>query len=300
MSRRTHTPAAAGRGAMSTVHSRAELDQALTGTQRQDRAVVMTMGALHAGHASLFDEARRLVGAAGQVVATVYVNPLQFHDPDDLSRYPRTLAADAALAAGHGVDVLWAPTAADVFPHGSEQFATEPGPLGDVYEGAARPGHFAGMLTVVRALLAATQPALAVFGEKDYQQLALIRRMVADLGLPTQVVGAITVREPDGLAMSSRNRFLSPREHAQALALSRALAAGAAVADAGGDADAVLAAAGAVVAGAGIAVDYLDLVGEDFAPLPAAADAAARLLIAARVGDVRLIDNAPVTLRGSR
>lgn len=281
---------------MKIVHARADLGALLASHARQSRAVVMTMGALHAGHASLFDAARGLLGSAGQVVATVYVNPLQFNDADDLRRYPRTLDADAALATSHAVDVLWAPTADDVFPHGSAEFATEPGPIGEIFEGAARPGHFAGMLTVVRALLTAIDPGFAVFGEKDYQQLALIRQMVADLAISTTVIAAPTVRESDGLAMSSRNRFLGPTQRMQATAINCSLAAAADTADHGGLPADVLAAAADVLRDADLTPEYLDIVGENFVDVPAAGPA--RVLVACRIGNVRLIDNQSVTLRG--
>ncbi|MBU6213993.1 MAG: pantoate--beta-alanine ligase [Actinomycetales bacterium] len=284
--------------AFEVLHTRAELDAHIAAMPRATRAVVMTMGALHEGHASLIRAARAAVGTGGTVVVTVYVNALQFNDLADLQRYPRTLEADVVLAGSAGADVVWAPQPADVFPHGPKELTTDAsqfpsplGPLGEVLEGAARPGHFTGMLTVVRALLAATDPALAFFGEKDYQQLALIRRMVHALHLPVQVVGAPTVREADGLAMSSRNRFLEQSERQQALALSEALSAAAGNAD---TAQRAFDAASAVLDAAGIDPDYLALIGEDFTDLPETGPA--RMLIAAKVGDVRLIDNAPLTL----
>ncbi|MEU9416121.1 pantoate--beta-alanine ligase [Streptomyces sp. NPDC048272] len=190
------------------------------------RAVVMTMGALHDGHASLIRTARELAGTDGQVVVTVFVNPLQFGANEDLDRYPRTLDADLRIAAGAGADAVFAPAVDEVYPGGDPQVRITAGPMGGRLEGATRPGHFDGMLTVVAKLLHLTRPDLALFGQKDAQQLALIRRMVTDLNFPVEVVGVPTAREDDGLALSSRNRYLSPAERRTALALSRALFAG--------------------------------------------------------------------------
>ncbi|MFE3328310.1 pantoate--beta-alanine ligase [Streptomyces sp. NPDC059176] len=187
------------------------------------RAVVMTMGALHEGHATLVRAARSLVGPEGQVVVTVFVNPLQFGADEDLDRYPRTLEADLKTAAEAGADVVFAPSVEEVYPGGEPQVRISAGPVGELLEGASRPGHFDGVLTVVAKLLHLTRPDAALFGQKDAQQLALIRRMTRDLNFPVEVVGVPTVREADGLALSSRNRYLSPGEREAALALSRAL-----------------------------------------------------------------------------
>ncbi|MDJ0384929.1 pantoate--beta-alanine ligase [Streptomyces sp. G-G2] len=199
---------------------------ALPRAQAAPRVVVMTMGALHEGHATLIRTARERAGAAGQVIVTVFVNPLQFGAGEDLDRYPRTLAADLDIAAAAGADAVFAPTADEVYPGGEPQVRISAGPMGTRLEGAVRPGHFDGMLTVVAKLLHLTRPDAALFGQKDAQQLALIRRMVTDLNFPVEVVGVPTVREADGLALSSRNRYLSDPERRTALALSRALAAG--------------------------------------------------------------------------
>ncbi|MFG2991124.1 pantoate--beta-alanine ligase [Streptomyces sp. NPDC048257] len=190
------------------------------------RAVVMTMGALHEGHATLIRTAREQAGPGGQVVVTVFVNPLQFGAGEDLDRYPRTLDADLAVAEAAGADAVFAPAVDEVYPGGDPRVRISAGPMGESLEGATRPGHFDGMLTVVAKLLHLTRPDLALFGQKDAQQLALIRRMVTDLNFPVEVVGVPTVREEDGLALSSRNRYLSAAERNTALALSRALFAG--------------------------------------------------------------------------
>ncbi|MFF5448838.1 pantoate--beta-alanine ligase [Streptomyces sp. NPDC012888] len=190
------------------------------------RAVVMTMGALHEGHATLVRAARAHVGPDGQVVTTVFVNPLQFGAGEDLDKYPRTLDADLVVAERAGADVVFAPAVDEVYPGGDPQVRVSAGPMGTRLEGATRPGHFDGMLTVVAKLLHLTAPDVAFFGQKDAQQLALIRRMVTDLNFPVAVVGVPTVREDDGLALSSRNRYLSEPERRTALALSRALFAG--------------------------------------------------------------------------
>jgi pantoate--beta-alanine ligase len=281
------------RGATTVLHTRDEL-VAARDAMGAPVAVVMTMGALHAGHAALFRAAR---AEADHVLATIFVNPLQFGAGEDLSRYPRTLEADLELCRREGVEVVFAPPAAQVYPAGEPLVRVDPGPLAEILEGVSRPGHFAGVLTVVLKLLHLTRPLQAFFGEKDYQQLTLIRAMVADLDLPVQIVGVPTVREPDGLALSSRNRYLSAEERASALALSRALRTGAAAADAGERAARVHAAATeVVVAEPGVRLDYLSLTDPQLGPAPSAGPA--RLLVAARVGGTRLIDNAPVVLTG--
>lgn len=189
-------------------------------------AVVMTMGALHEGHATLVRAARERVGDAGFVIVTVFVNPLQFGAGEDLDRYPRTLEADLKIAEQSGADAVFAPSVDEVYPGGRPQVRISAGPMGERLEGAARPGHFDGVLTIVGKMFHLTRPDLALFGQKDAQQLALIRRMVRDLNFGVDIVAVPTVREPDGLALSSRNRYLSPDERRTALALSRALFAG--------------------------------------------------------------------------
>ncbi|WP_299056519.1 pantoate--beta-alanine ligase [uncultured Nocardioides sp.] len=258
--------------------------------------LVPTMGALHDGHADLMDHARTLAGPRGTVVVTVFVNPLQFGEGEDLDRYPRTLDADLATCAAHGVDAVLAPAVDEVYPGGRPQVTVHPGPLGDVLEGASRPGHFAGVLTVVAKLFGLVRPDVAVFGEKDFQQQTLVRRMSLDLALGVDVVTVPTRREPDGLALSSRNRYLDPDQRAAALALSTALRA---AADAGHHgADAARRAALAVLdAEPGVELDYLALVAPDLSDAPGAGDA--RLLVAARVGTTRLIDTLPLTLGGT-
>jgi pantoate--beta-alanine ligase len=250
-------------------------------------ALVPTMGALHDGHVELVRHAAAL---APTVAVSIFVNPLQFGPEEDLDRYPRTPERDLELLAELGVGLVFAPSTAEMYPAGRPAVTVDPGPLGGLLEGASRPGHFAGVLTVVTKLLGLVRPDVAVFGEKDYQQLELIRRTAVDLELGVQIVGVPTVREPDGLALSSRNRYLDPEQRLQALALSRALRAGAAAGP--GGAGAVLLAATAELRG--IDVDYLALRGVDLGRAPAAGPA--RLLVAARFGSTRLIDNLPLTL----
>jgi pantoate--beta-alanine ligase len=252
--------------------------------------VVLTMGALHAGHAALLDAARR---DSDSLLATVFVNPMQFGPSEDLARYPRSLEADLAVCAAHGTDLVWAPAVADVSPDGDPQVTVAPGPLGVELEGAARPTHFTGVLTVVAKFFALTRPDVSCFGEKDYQQLTLIRRMVRDLDLGVHVVGVPLVREPDGLALSSRNAYLSAADRARALALSRALRAGAGAA-ADGPAAVMVAAQQVLADEPTVVLDYLELRGPDLGPAPARG--AARLLVAAQVGGTRLIDNVAVQL----
>ncbi|KQS68596.1 pantoate--beta-alanine ligase [Modestobacter sp. Leaf380] len=256
--------------------------------------LVPTMGALHEGHRTLVRHARTL---GGSVVVSVFVNPTQFGPGEDFDRYPRTWDADLAALAEEGADVVFHPGVGDVYPDGALGVTVHPGPLGDVLEGAVRPGHFAGVLTVVATLFGLVRPDVAVFGEKDYQQLTLIRAMARELALGVQVVGAPTVREDDGMALSSRNRFLTPDQRATAAALSAALRAGAAAGREGPDA--VLAAAHAVLAEEpSLVLDYLELTDPDLGPAPTVGPA--RLLVAARAGSTRLIDNTPLALEAAR
>jgi len=253
-------------------------------------ALVPTMGALHEGHRTLVRAAKEL---GGSVVVSVFVNPTQFGPGEDFDRYPRTWDADLAALAEEGADVVFHPPVEEVYPPGSLGVTVQPGPLGGVLEGAVRPGHFAGVLTVVAKLFGLVRPDVALFGEKDYQQLTLIRAMARELALGLEVVGVPTVREDDGMALSSRNRYLSPEERARAATLSKALREGAAAGPRG--ADAVLVAARDVLATAPeLVLDYLELTDPELGPAPAAGPA--RLLVAARAGSTRLIVNVPVTL----
>jgi pantoate--beta-alanine ligase len=256
--------------------------------------LVPTMGALHAGHRALI---RRAVAGNDAVLVSIFVNPLQFGPAEDLGRYPRTLDADLAMCQQEGVAAVFAPDRAAMYPGGTPGTAVDPGPLGEILEGRSRPGHFAGVLTVVAKLLHLVAPGTAYFGEKDFQQLTLIRAMARDLDFDLEVVGCPTVRDPDGLALSSRNAFLSAADRARALTLSRALFAGAGSAADGGPA--VLKRAREILAaGPGglpaVDMDYLELRDPDLGPAPERGSA--RLLVAARVGATRLIDNVPVTL----
>jgi pantoate--beta-alanine ligase len=266
-----------------------DVSRALRTTGRRV-VLVPTMGALHDGHLALVRAAKRVPGAV--VVVSIFVNPLQFGAGEDLTAYPRPLDDDLALLRAEGVEVVFAPTVADMYPHGPRTTVV-PGPLGAELEGGSRPTHFAGMLTVVLKLFQIVRPDRAFFGEKDYQQLVLIRRMAADLELHVGIAGVPTVRDPDGLALSSRNAYLAPEERAHALALSRALFAGRAAASDG--AIAVITAATAVLAAEpGVRVDYLELKGADLGEIPE--HGPARLLVAARVGTTRLIDNVGLVL----
>lgn len=252
--------------------------------------VVLTMGALHDGHRALIEAAR---AASKSVIVTVFVNPLQFGPAEDLSRYPRTPEADSALCEEAGADLVWTPRVEDVYAAGPAQVSIVPGPLGDILEGAVRPGHFSGMLTVVCKLLQLTRPDATFFGEKDYQQLTLVRRMVADLDLPADIVAVPTVRETDGLARSSRNRYLDPAQREVAGVIPRAIAAG--VAAGPGGAAAVEAATRAVLGShPDLQIDYVSVLSPQLgAPVDGTL---ARLLVAVRVGGTRLIDNVSVAL----
>ncbi|MBM7458421.1 pantoate--beta-alanine ligase [Rhodococcus coprophilus] len=279
------------RGETTVHHEPAELRKVTRALRSVGRtvALVPTMGALHSGHLELVKQAK-LTGAV--VVVSIFVNPLQFGPGEDLDAYPRTLDADLELLRDAGVELVFAPSAAAMYPNGPRT-TIHPGPLGSELEGAVRPGHFAGMLTVVAKLLQIVAPNSAYFGEKDYQQLALIRQMVSDLNFDVRILGVPTVREADGLAMSSRNRYLSEAQREVATTLSAALVAGAHAA-AGGP-DAILAAARDVLASAPeIEVDYLEVRGADLGPAPERGDG--RLLVAARLGTTRLIDNVGVAV----
>ena len=345
---------APGHGRVTLARSRDELAAALAIDDRADstggvpRAVVMTMGALHQGHFDLVTEAARRVGPGGTVVVTIFVNPLQFAAGEDLEAYPRTLEADvegltAVLRAPGGRDahdslavgrlIVFAPTPEVMYPRGEPAVRIDPGPIATVLEGATRPTHFAGVAQVVLTLMHLTRPRWALFGRKDAQQLAIVRAMVRDLAVPVEIVPVGIRREADGLAMSSRNAYLSAQERERALALSRALDAGREAARTGADAAGIRAAAlGVLAAAPGVEVDYVAVVDPDgFVDLagaglglPAAglglpasggtggtagtgeageAGEAARpagpvlLALAAKVGTTRLIDNALIDLR---
>ncbi|GAA2044573.1 pantoate--beta-alanine ligase [Agromyces tropicus] len=273
----------------------AGIRQAVRGARSEGRTVafVPTMGALHDGHLALVRRAR---AAADDVVVSIFVNPLQFGAGEDLDRYPRTFDADLDALAREGVAHVFAPAVDEMYPDGEVETRIAAGHVGTLYEGASRPGHFDGMLTVVAKLFHIVQPDRAVFGQKDAQQVFLVRRMVADLDVPVEVEVVPTVREPDGLAMSSRNRYLDAPDRRTALALSEALAAAGRAAPEG--LDEVLAEAAAAFGDHdGIDLDYLVVVDpETFLPVDEAAHGPATVLVAARVGGTRLIDNADIVL----
>jgi pantoate--beta-alanine ligase len=248
--------------------------------------LVPTMGALHEGHRALLRSARAL---GGTVIVSVFVNPLQFGEAADLDRYPRTLDADMTIIEAEGGDLVFAPSVTEMYPT-EQRITVDPGPLGTVLEGEFRPGHFSGMLTVVLKLFNLVRPDIVVFGEKDAQQLALVRLMVADFGLPITVEGVPTVRDADGLALSSRNRFLSSSERRTAVALPTALST---AAEAAGDGPAAaLAAARKVLAERGVTPEYAELVsGDDFTVVKDEFRGTALLVVAAKIGQTRLIDN---------
>jgi pantoate--beta-alanine ligase len=253
-------------------------------------ALVPTMGALHDGHLSLVDEARR---RAERVVMSVFVNPLQFGPADDFARYPRDIPGDAAKAASRGVDLLFTPSPEEVYP-APPVVQVVPRGLDARWEGEIRPGHFAGVLTVVAKLFNIVQPDVAVFGQKDMQQVTIVRAMARDLDFPVEVAVAPTMREPDGLAMSSRNAYLSPEERVRALSLSRALRAVRQAWSGRGERDAgALAALGRaeIEREDGVRLDYLALVDADRLEPVEVADASTRVIVAARVGATRLLDN---------
>ncbi len=302
---------------LSLAHTREELAAAIAANE-PNRAVVMTMGALHEGHLDLLRRAGALVGAGGTVVVTIFVNPLQFAPGEDLDAYPRDLEGDVEklrTVAENELQlsqlVVFAPTPEVIYPSGDPQVTINPGPIATVLEGATRPTHFAGVCQVVLNLMHLTRPTWALFGRKDAQQLAIVRAMVRDLSVPLSIEPVDIRRESDGLAMSSRNAYLTPTQRQQALALSQALKAGIAAAENGGDGAAVRQAALDYLANAeGVEVDYVALVGADsFVDLAGAglgldpqkyqpvAGEQALLALAAKVGSTRLIDNTLITLR---
>jgi pantoate--beta-alanine ligase len=256
------------------------------------RAFVPTMGALHQGHLDLVDASRALVGKDGEVVVSIFVNPTQFGNATDVSQYPRTLESDLAHCEANGVDIVFVPSVGDMYPGGtqtSQYVSVQPGPLGSILEGVDRPGHFAGVLTIVAKLLNIVQPNFATFGEKDYQQLALISQMVQQLNFPVKVVGVQTRREPDGLAMSSRNTFLNPEQRTQAASISRALFAAQGIE---GNIDAKLSAALDLLSEQ-IKTSYLVAMTSDLSRKLDGTEnvTQGRILFAGHLGSTRLIDN---------
>jgi pantoate--beta-alanine ligase len=269
---------------MTTLRTVADIRRSLEAHRaRATIALVPTMGALHAGHAALFEAARR---AADIVVASIFVNPSQFSDPADLARYPRTEARDERLAAAAGVDFCFAPSAEELYGPGYATWVQVDGPAEDL-EGAYRPGHFRGVATICTKLLIIVSPRLAFFGQKDAQQVAVVRRLVRDLNLDVEICVVPTVRDPDGLALSSRNAHLSDEERARAVAIPRALGAGLRAFRSHGD---PVSAARAVLSGLpGVDIDYVAVAHFEGQPT---------LAIAARVGRTRLVDNVPLDLEG--
>ena len=277
---------------MQTVHSGEELAESLAALRRGGTvALVPTMGALHAGHISLIEEARR---RADRVVATIFVNPTQFGAGEDLNRYPRREDADAEMLREAGCNLLWMPGVEDIYPLGFATTVSVSG-LSDRWEGEARPGHFDGVATVVAKLLLSVRPDIAIFGEKDFQQLAVIRRMVEDLAVGVEIVGAPTVRDPDGLALSSRNAYLSDEDRESALVLPRSLDRAREAILSGSDLDSALRTARQELAQAGFSkIDYVALVDAvTLEPLSRPAGRM-RLIAAATIGGTRLIDNLPL------
>jgi pantoate--beta-alanine ligase len=268
------------------VSTRTDLRRAL---DHEAPGFVATLGALHVGHQALIEQSAR---ENARTVVSIFVNPTQFQDPADLDRYPRDLDRDAALATAAGADLIFAPTLSEMYPPGSST-RIEVGPLADRWEGASRPGHFTGVATVVAILLNLVRPGRAYFGEKDYQQLQVVKRIHADLALPGEIIGCTTIREADGLALSSRNARLSPATRRQAGVIPRALTVVTGLAGAGEADVATLLAAGHSVLGTTpeFQTDYLAIVdGATLEPIETAT-AGARVLLAGVLDGVRLIDN---------
>ncbi len=277
---------------MQTVRTSEELARAVRELKREGTlGLVPTMGALHAAHMALIDEAKR---RAERVAATIFVNPMQFGAGEDLDRYPRQEAEDARLLKAHGCDLLWIPSVEDIYPSGFSTKVSVSG-VSERWEGEARPGHFDGVATVVAKLLLSVRPDVAVFGEKDFQQLAVIRRMVRDLAIPAEIIGTPTVREDDGLALSSRNAYLSAEERARAVGLPRALGNARRAILAGQPVASALAEGREALLEGGFAeVDYFALVdAATLEPLDQL-QGEMRLIAAAMIGTTRLIDNIAV------
>ncbi|MEA3000483.1 MAG: pantoate--beta-alanine ligase [Sphingomonadales bacterium] len=278
---------------MQIVRDLETLREAVAGLRESGGTIgfVPTMGALHGGHMALVDEARR---RAGGVVASIFVNPTQFGPNEDLSRYPRREVGDAQMLEAAGVEILWAPDVETMYPNGAK-ITVRAGPLGALLDGATRPGHFDGVATVVARLFDQVRPDFALFGEKDYQQLLVVRAMVRERTLPVEIIGIPTQRDADGLALSSRNLYLTEEERRAARALPRALGEAAAAIRGGAGVAEALAGAQDKLAKAGFdPIDYVELRdAETFAPM-AEPDRPARLLAAASIGSTRLIDNLPV------
>lgn len=274
-----------------TVRQLPELRDAISGFRAAGEriAFVPTMGALHAGHMALVAEAKL---AGNRVVVSIFVNPRQFGPSEDLAQYPRKEQADSRMLSEAGVDLLWLPPVEVMYPEGHSTNIGVSG-VSEPLDGAARPGHFDGVATVVAKLFNQVKPDVALFGEKDFQQLAVIRRMVADLDFDIDVRGVPTQRDDDGLALSSRNIYLAPEDRAAAVALPRALGVAARAIEKGDDADAALATARASLEAAGFAIDYVELVDAETLGTPVAGKPR-RLLAAARIGGTRLIDNIAV------
>jgi pantoate--beta-alanine ligase len=272
-----------------TIRRLAELREAVARFRAEGASVALvpTMGALHAGHMALIEAARR---PGQRVVASIFVNPRQFGANEDLSRYPRREGADARMLAEAGCDLLWAPEVEEMYPDGFATTVSVSG-VSEGLDGAARPGHFDGVATVVAKLFGQVRPDQAFFGEKDFQQLAVVRRMVVDLDLGIEVVGVPTQRDDDGLALSSRNIYLDEGERARAVALPRALGEAARAIKRGNDPQVALAEARTALIAAGFDVDYLALADAETLSLDPDSSRPRRLLAAARIGSTRLIDN---------
>ena len=289
-------PAAPARPSLPDVVDRiANMQSTAMSLRAQGKTIgfVPTMGALHAGHLALMREARQ---RADVVVTSIFVNPLQFGPSEDFSRYPRDLEADRKVCAAAGVDVVFAPAAADMYPTGFDTRIVA-GALGRALEGASRPGHFDGVLTVVAMLFHVVQPHFAVFGEKDFQQLALVKKLVRDLRMPVEIVPMPVIRDVDGLALSSRNAYLAPGERRGATVLSRALVAAQDAAQSGERDGFRLATSARAILDLepSFATEYVALVDPTtLQPVDALGERPARLLIAGRLGKVRLIDNGPI------
>ncbi len=276
---------------MQTIRQLADLRDAISGFRAGGEriAFVPTMGALHAGHMALVAEAKRV---SQRVVVSIFVNPKQFAPNEDLAKYPRREAVDSRMLSEAGVDLLWLPPIEVMYPEVHSTNVSVSG-VSEPLDGAARPGHFDGVATVVAKLFNQVAPDIALFGEKDFQQLAVIRRMVADLDFDIDVRGVPTQRDDDGLALSSRNAYLPPNDRAAAVALPRALGVAARAIEKGDDPEATLATARAALTAAGFDVDYVELADAKTLGAPVAGHPR-RLLAAARIGGTRLIDNIAV------